>query len=751
MLIYKCRFTAFYFAFLFLISLLITPLSYASMDSDDESSFSAPLPDTHGINEIPVYVEKIRDSGLGSSSSAPTISKKRLRNTLKRPMDTFEFSHGGHYQSAMVSYSSSVDISSKPFNWDSMNVFMEEMDKRAFNTPSSKKDLIVGFVGGVIGCVPSTPATGTLVSSIGDFFNIPIGEGVSTAIVSWTLITTTPCFCVNLADRFYIISNSLFGKEAFLTRSQMEKELSRYQQQKDNIEFKYQQDKNALEDQSDFIILEEHQFEDLLKDQDFLNSIEQKVTSKNQKLKFIILKKKQNFLPEAQQPEIISILVEEDLMPEVMPMEKGPTLKLITLQQNDELQGSLENIISLIEERKRRLNLLNQEEDFETRRVESSPCVMEISTRHKVAIGVLSFASLLDAIINLGVVELAYFKHKQNIFYGTGWAYLLSWWSLYYKTGRPLIDELCCKYQHNTKHSYDQRYRLKESLYKYRQAISRNDRFALDLYNKIYTKIPTIDQDLEKADDKTLFALSCLFLEPASTMSCNSDEETSLLAETRSFNQQVQNDIPFDWKEELLEKLSTILTGAASVGRAVTVEYVLEHLLTDVLTMSGADANKLAWALSIFDLVFRSFAEFDAQQQYMKSWLNTFSLEHLVSCRWVRKILGAPAVINGCLFALSKTVAGINCFEAWHAPLMLQIISLVPSFIQDQAYYGNFFENETNNIISNVASIQKPKTGVSATIARTHLLKMSQKIERHLFKWDNQTIGNLITAVLKSN
>src|SRR3546814_14635431 len=74
----------------------------------------------------------------------------------------------------------------------------------------------------------------------------------------------------------------------------------------------------------------------------------------------------------------------------------------------------------------------------------------------------------------------------------------------------------------------------------------------------------------------------------------------------------------------------------------------------------------------------------DLQKQYMQGWLQSFSLQHLGDFQWVRKITGWPAIINGSLFALAKTVAGIAGFKTWGAPIPLPVLCLLPCFIQDQ-------------------------------------------------------------------
>jgi hypothetical protein len=519
--------------------------------------------------------------------------------------------HIQSYESAMVFYDQNQAPSSQVYTWDSITTFMKETDQLFFNTARPIKSLAAGIFGALIGCVPSTPATGTLISSVGDFFHIPIGEGLSTTLVVWTTTTTTPCFAMHLGRRGYIIADSLFGEEAFPTRSG-------------------------------------------------------------------------------------------------------------------------EN--------------------------ESKPCVIKTSKLHKTAIGVLVFASSLDATVNIGVVALAYLKHFPNVFYGTGWAYFTSWGEWSYTIGRAKIDRLFCKYQYDTELSHRKRLLLLDSAQKCQQAIARKDSFVTGLYNRIFSQMNKRSLYAEENGEPNLFILSALFLQSANTMSYDAEsleeeqnENSQLLsANSRLMNFQVQQDIPLSWKEEFLDVLSTYLTGAATIGRAVSMEYILEQLLIHVVSASPPTATGIAWSASLFDLIYRSLTEGDIQKQYMQGWLKSFSLKHLGDFQWVRKITGWPAIINGGFFALAKTVAGIAGFNAWGAPLPLQILCLLPTFIQEQSKYGQFFGKGTEDIVTNIATLKQPSTNDHINVKRAWLMKWSRKIEEYLTsEWDRETIGNLYTIILK--
>lgn len=400
-------------------------------------------------------------------------------------------------------------------------------------------------------------------------------------------------------------------------------------------------------------------------------------------------------------------------------------------------------------------DVLSKRKSFPTRSNENSskPCAIKISKLHKVAIGVLAVGSFLDAFGNLGVIESAYYEHFQNVFYGIGWAYFLSWMERYYTIGRAHIDRLFCRYA-DSDISQDQRRLLINSLKKCRQAIAQSDSFTNELYQKILEEINRENsaiQNLEEENPSHLFALSALFLQSASTMSYEPDEETSLIATTRSFNYQISKDLPIDWKEEFLEKLSLILAAAGSIGRVVTMEYLIEQVLTQVFHVSAPTANIISWVFSSLDVLFKTFAERDSQQQYMKGWLNSFSVEYLGDFQWLRKITGWTSIINGGLFSLAKSVAGISCLKAWGAPLPLQILLLVPAFIQDQAYYGAIFDEGKNKFITKAATLKKPTENTYTSIKRAWLIKWIEKIEYPLTcQWDSETIGNLSELILKA-
>lgn len=652
MLTLKRRFTA--FSLITLISLsLIAPFpghaSHASDDSDEEPSSSSQgsnySEDLNHLLDQTEEIDLIGGRASGQSASSSEIPQRSIvageesfdhgiklpdhsepyeqtldlppphpqrKTHLHKPVNIFELAPGEYYQSAMVFYNSNAPQRSQTFNWDDIKTFMQETDKRAFDTRRSKKSIALGVLGFCAGCVSSTPETGTLVSSIGRFFNIPVGESLSTAIVVWTMVTTTPCFAMNMGNRFYIIGKTLFSDEAFPTRS-------------------------------------------------------------------------------------------------------------------------IENA--------------------------SIPCVIETSKLHKAAIGIVAFASFLDATINLGVVELAYYKHFQKIFFGTGGFYLSSWMAQYYGIGRANIDRLFCQYSHDTKVSHTKRLLLIDSVKKCQQAIAKSDIFSTKLYDNILAEMKkknTQNDDLEQGDSHRLFGLSALFLQAAHTMNFETseeqpNEETELLnANARLMNFQVQQDIPHAWKEEFLEKLSTILTGAGSIGRAVTAQYILDQVLTQVLSMPTSTAYEVAWALSIFDFLFRSFAEYNTQQQYMKGWLNSFSVKHLGDFSWLRKTISLSSIFNGGLFSLAKTVAGITAFNAWNTPIVVQALCLIPSFALDQGYFGTFFDKGNNSIITNIATIKQPTETAHINIKRAWLMKWSRKIIELLeSQWDRDTIGNLYSTILK--
>ena len=647
------------------------------------------------LGPIPVPARKESDSILISpfepienpsvrhlDRGSPSPRRRGHEISSQKPSDLFSFKPDQQLESAMVFYGPEPASSSQTFNWDSLTTFMQEMDKRFFNLSRSKRSLAAGILGGLVGCVPSTPATGTLVSSVGDFFHIPIGEGLSTGIVTWTMITTTPCFAMILGERFYTITDTLSGQQAFSTRKDLEKAIKSVEQVETELRAAYQ-DLDTLP--SDDVVRE---------------------------LRKLYSESK------AQQ-------------------DNSEKVKLLHSKLNRAAQDYI---------------------DRELRKIESTPCIVELSTGHTAAIGLLVFASGLDAVVNVGVVALAYIKNFPNVFYGTGWAYLGLWGTRYYETGRARIDRLFCKYAYDTQVSHQKRLLMLESLENCQKAIAKSDAFVKKLHNHIFNKM-NINRLIDpEVGNQEVFALSALFLQSATTMNyeANSsenqaDEQTELLtANARLMNFQAQQDVPLAWKEEFLDYLNTALTYAATVGRAVTMEYVLEQLLINMFSMPALTANGIAWAASIFDTLFRSFTEVDTQEKYMRGWRNAFSLEHLGDFQWFRKTLGWTSFINGSLFSLAKTVAGIIAFNVWDAPTMVQIICLAPAFIQDQAYYGAFFEDGKDKLITNVATTKQPSLEDNIEIKRAWLMKWSRKIKELLSsQWDSGTIGNLYTLILK--
>ncbi len=584
----------------------------------------------HEINsQKPSYIFMfLEDKYVGINDGRKVISNEDVQN----------------FESAMVFYNPNQAPSSEVYNWDSTTNFMSEMDKRFFTQETTQSFTLQSVGRGIfsfaMGFVAATPATGTLVSSIGDFFNIPVGEGLSKGIGAWTMITTTPCFAANLSRRLYIIADTLFGQEVYPTRS----------------------DENA-----------------------------------------------------------------------------------------------------------------------------SKPCIIKISTGHKAAIGLLIFASGLDATVNVGVVALAYLKNFPGVFYGTSWAYFLSWMERYYTTGHTKINRLFCKYEYDTKVSYQKRLLLLDALEKGGQVIASEDSFVNAIHRKIVNIIGTSFLRDEEIGDEKLFALSSLFLQTSNTIPLPdksddpekvTDETIGLLKSSQNsssqsnspqeeikrlkkeierlesanitlMNFQIQQDTNLFGKEEFISQLNTLLTGAASVGRAVIMEYIIEQLLIHIFSTSAPTATGLAWAASIFDLIYRAFTESDTQQEYMRGWLNSFSLKHLGDFQLVRKTFGWPAIINGGLFSLAKTVAGIYAFQSWNAPIMLQIITLLPAFIQDQAYYGAFFEAGKEEFVTNVATMRTPGTNDHINVKRGWVMHWHRKCRELILQLDKDSIGNLYKTILK--
>ncbi|MBA3284871.1 MAG: hypothetical protein H0U27_07405 [Nitrosopumilus sp.] len=417
----------------------------------------------------------------------------------------------------------------------------------------------------------------------------------------------------------------------------------------------------------------------------------------------------------------------------------------------------------------------------------SEPTRIKRSRVHKAAIGLLLISSVIDATVNTGVIWLAYHENFPNVFWGTSWSYFISFLNRYYEMGNLNLDRKFCQYWYDTKIVADKRATLLSYLRRCREALTENDNFTKEIY-KVVKKAIDSKPSTEFDNQEHIFALSALFLKNANNFDIEERsnqgpvlENTPLLKEVTSLerentqlkkrnhrlkeevdeltrsnahlmNFQAQQDSILPWKEAILEQLSTILMGAGWAGRAVAMEYILEKIFT-AMTIPDPYANGLAWGLSIYDFLYRSFTENDIQQEYMKGWLNSLTHQHLGDTMIVRKVTGWSSMINGGLFSLAKTVAGIAGFSAWGTPAPLQAICLVPAFILDLSYYDAFFRDANQNIITEVITLKHPdpKKGGSLNRKRAVLMKYMATVEHYLTNvWDPETIGKLNFQVLKS-
>jgi len=93
--------------------------------------------------------------------------------------------------------------------------FIETADQIFFKTPDSSKVRGAGIVGAIGGLFPSTPMTGLIIWSIGDFLGIPPGMEESITLSSGIMITTTPVFVRQFYERGRTIMAWFAGEELF--------------------------------------------------------------------------------------------------------------------------------------------------------------------------------------------------------------------------------------------------------------------------------------------------------------------------------------------------------------------------------------------------------------------------------------------------------------------------------------------------------------------------------------------------------
>jgi hypothetical protein len=177
-------------------------------------------------------------------------------------------------------------------------------------------------------------------------------------------------------------------------------------------------------------------------------------------------------------------------------------------------------------------------------------------------------------------------------------------------------------------------------------------------------------------------------------------------------------------KEEFSKYLTVLFTGLGGISHLFSRQYIFELLLKNLFPDS---ASALAWVGSSLFVFGEAILHYDVQQEYMKSWFNTFSISHLVDFRGLRKTVGGFAFFNGGLFGIATTMAAITKFQDMSVPVLLQVLCAVPGFISDQGYVYDYV-NETSNDLITAAATMREGTTISFANKMNAIARQMRKI-----------------------
>lgn len=151
--------------------------------------------ESYGEDKTPYETTSLHPSNTFTAESGYADQKTKI---------TFD---GGRLKSALALY--------KNYENSPHAEFIETADQIFFNTPDSSKVRGAGIVGAIGGLVPSTPMTGLIIWSIGDFLGIPPGMKESITLSCGIMVTTTPVFVRQFYERGRTIMAWFAGEELF--------------------------------------------------------------------------------------------------------------------------------------------------------------------------------------------------------------------------------------------------------------------------------------------------------------------------------------------------------------------------------------------------------------------------------------------------------------------------------------------------------------------------------------------------------
>lgn len=404
---------------------------------------------------------------------------------------------------------------------------------------------------------------------------------------------------------------------------------------------------------------------------------------------------------------------------------------------------------------------LNGQEQFPPKQkgahFDNKPHVYPPTALHTALKGVVGANAALEGAYYWAIVGLAEGAVYKHITFGMGWGLALALAERYYTVGVRRLDRFFVQYNYSS-----------ELINQHRKILTMQAKKALhylgqypDFVNAVYDTIQDELQHDGTVNSQHFFALSSLFVRHSLTARLDNDpfrdpvfhngdegddeRERSELRrrypgsseeliddtiESRKKYETLQkemDDLSLEGvktqvadalvdqlkpstKEKLTEYLSVFFTGAGSVSRLFGKQYMFEYILENVLSVDPAAANIAAWCLAGAHVTMKTIQEYDLQQNYMKSWLNTFSLSHLVDFPYLRKSVGGVSFFNGLLFAAANAGPSLAKFSEMSVAPSLQVLTVIPSFILDIGYIQTYSKENLNELITAAATTHQATT-----------------------------------------
>ncbi len=427
----------------------------------------------------------------------------------------------------------------------------------------------------------------------------------------------------------------------------------------------------------------------------------------------------------------------------------------------------------------------------------NSPHIYNHTLLHTALKVVIGCGAIFEGAYYWGIVYLAEGKEYRSISLGMGWGLAMAFAERYYTTGLGGLNRLFSRYVYDSALIHQQRQVLMSQADRALLEVERNDSFAREIYQIVqHGKQNTSDQgeDVENYDPQHYFALSALLLRhftaqdsdhgkvPAVASDLVDDvgvhkdakiirrlkkqlkeeaekinELKTQLKQTEELVEQLQNfkkvtdRLTPSAKEEFMEYLAVLLTGASKFGRLLGRQYILELVLENLLGVDPGTASTTAWCMAGFDIVLRNILEYDTQGKSMKSWLDSFSLKHLIDFQILRKGAGWFSLLNGGWVALSSTIASIKKFQEMAVPLPLQIACVIPGFILDMGYVAHYHEEHLNELITAASTLESQCCGAAGVRQqRAWCHSWIKKLKKFLEEADMETIALLFNKTQRA-